>query len=244
MRTGRGLLRLGAVCVLVALLLLASLAGLWFVWYPHERPSLRSGETYGIDVSHHQGEIDWRGVASDGIAFTYIKASEGGTVADARFRENWRGADDAGLRRGAYHFFTLCRSGAEQAAHFLRTAPPERSALPPAVDLELGGNCAGRPSRKAVTAELDAFLGAVERAWGRDAVLYVGEDWEDHYPLLARSRRPHWLVSLLGRPGPEWTVWQVHWRARVDGVSSPVDLDVGRLGDLRAGRLPAVGERR
>ena len=235
MTTGRSRLRLWSVGALVAVLLLVTVLGGWFVWYPQHRPSLRSGESFGIDVSHHQGVIDWRRVASDGITFAYIKASEGGTVEDARFHANWTGAHRAGLRRGAYHFFTLCRPGADQAKRFLRTAPPEASALPPAVDLELAGNCNGRPSRRAVAAELDAFLAAVERAWGRDAVLYVGQDWQDRYPEPARSRRPHWLVSFLGRPEPSWTVWQVHWRAQVDGVRGPVDLDVGRLGALKAG---------
>src|SRR6476660_2447595 len=97
------------LAALVAGVLLASLAALWFLWYPQHRPSLRAGESIGIDVSHHQGEIDWPRVASDGVRFAYIKASEGGTVPDHRFRENWVEAKKAGLRRGAYHFFTLCR---------------------------------------------------------------------------------------------------------------------------------------
>lgn len=235
---GRRLARLGWVSALVVALLAVSAAALgfaWFAWYPHHRPSLRAGESLGIDVSHHQGDIDWRRVAADGVAFAYIKASEGGTVADARFRENWTGSDAAGVRRGAYHFFTLCRSGAEQAEHFLRTVPRDPSALPPAVDLELAGNCASRPSRATVARELDTFLTAVERSSGHQTVLYVGEDWEDRYPLLDRSARPAWLVSFLGRPDSSWTVWQVSWRARVDGVRGSVDLDVGRLGDLTSG---------
>lgn len=235
---GRRLARLRWVSGLVVALLAVSAAAVglaWFAWYPHHRPSLLPGESLGIDVSHHQGHIDWRRVADDGVAFAYIKASEGGTVADARFRENWTGSDAAGVRRGAYHFFTLCRSGAEQAEHFLRTVPRDPSALPPAVDLELAGNCASRPGRVAVSRELDAFLAAVERTWGRDTLLYVGEDWEDRYPVLDRSARPAWLVSFLGRPDASWTVWQVSWRARVDGVHGSVDLDVGRLGDLTSG---------
>lgn len=235
---GRRLARLGWVSGLVVALLAVSAAAVgfaWFAWYPHHRPSLWAGESLGIDVSHHQGHIDWRRVADDGVAFAYIKASEGGTVADARFRENWTGSDAAGVRRGAYHFFTLCRSGAEQAEHFLRTVPRDPSALPPAVDLELAGNCASRPGRAAVSGELGAFLSALERTWGRDTLLYVGEDWEDRYPVLDRSARPAWLVSFLGRPDASWTVWQVSWRARVDGVHGSVDLDVGRLGDLTSG---------
>ena len=73
---------------------------------------------------------------------------------DDRFVENCVGAADAGLHRGAYHFFTLCASGTIQAQNFLRIAPPDRDALAPAVDLELAGNCSRRPKEEDVAAEL------------------------------------------------------------------------------------------
>ena len=241
---GAGGRRPRTVAVLLAAVLAAAVATVswaWFAWYPHHRPALRTAESLGIDVRHHQGRIDWARVAADGVAFAYVKASEGGTVVDDRFRENWAGSRAAGVRRGAYHFFTLCRSGTEQARLFLRTVPRDPAALPPAVDLELAGNCASRPSRASVRRELDDFLTAVERSSGRDTVLYVGEDWQDRYPVLGRSARPAWLVSFLGRPDTSWSVWQVSWRARVDGVPGPVDLDVGRLGDL-ASREAVLGE--
>jgi lysozyme len=224
-----------AVAAGALILLVALSTAWWFLWFPHERPSLRAGEVYGIDVSSHQGAVDWPAVAADGIAFAYVKASEGGDSTDERFAENWAGAGDAGIRRGAYHFFTLCRPGAEQAEHFLRTAPPADAALPPAVDLELVGNCSARPDAAAVEAELDAFLAPVEAAWGREVVLYVGEDWEGEYPVLDRSPRPRWLVSFLGRPDPDWSVWQFHWWGDVDGVRGDVDVDVARLADLTGG---------
>jgi len=198
------------------------------LWVPGDRPALRAGELYGIDVSNHQGPVDWAEVAGDGISFAYVKASEGGDFTDQRFQENWAGAAGAGLRRGAYHFFTLCRAGSEQAEHFLRTAPPEAAALAPAVDLELSGNCSSRPSREAVHAELDEFLRRVEQAWDRPAVLYVGDDWEGTYPQRERSGRPLWLVSFLGRPDHDWSVWQLHGFAHVAGVDGRVDLDVSR----------------
>jgi Glycosyl hydrolases family 25 len=69
----------------------------------------------GVDVSNHQGDIDWPALAGSKIAFAYIKATEGGDFRDKRFQLNWEGAKRAGLARGAYHFFTQCRSGAEQA---------------------------------------------------------------------------------------------------------------------------------
>src|SRR5437016_13909496 len=81
-------------------------------------PSLSRYPVRGIDVSHHQGPIDWDAVASDGVTFAYIKASEGGDYQDRRFKENWLGARHAGVLAGAYHFFTFCKDGAAQAENF------------------------------------------------------------------------------------------------------------------------------
>ena len=179
----------------------------WYVWLPDHRPSLRPGERYGVDVSSHQGEVDWEQVAGDGIAFAYVKATEGGDFVDARFGENWDGASAAGLDRGAYHFFTLCRPGAEQAEHFLATVPVEDGSLPPALDLELAGNCGRRPDRDRVAREVEAFLELVETATGESVVLYVGDDFEDRYHLRDDLRgdgdRPVWHRRVYLRPDVE-----------------------------------------
>jgi hypothetical protein len=92
----------------VALLIGAFAAAWWFLWVPNWRPRLNDGERYGVDVSAHQGSIDWGRVSHDGITFAYMKATEGGDFVDERFEETWNGAAAAGLDRGAYHFFTLC----------------------------------------------------------------------------------------------------------------------------------------
>jgi lysozyme len=190
----------------------------WFVWLPGHRPSLRPGEVYGIDVSHHQGPIDWDRVAPDGIGFAYIKATEGGDFVDERFADNWSGAARAGLRRGAYHFFTFCTPGAVQARHFLDVVPDDASALPPAVDLELAQNCAERPEPADLMHELEAYLAVVEAARGQRVVLYVGDDVEDRYAIRDELDRPLWLPrsscvqtetgsSGSRAPSPTWTAW-------------------------------------
>lgn len=145
-------------------------AWVWFVWLPAYRPNLREGERYGIDVSRHQGRIDWGRVARDDISFAYIKATEGATFVDSRFAENWSNAEAAGLVRGAYPFFTLCADGEAQARNFLRVVPDDPDALPPAVDLELAGNCPARPDPATVERELNAFLTLVERVTARTAI--------------------------------------------------------------------------
>jgi lysozyme len=65
------------------------LPGGWYGWLPRYRPDLREGESYGVDVSSHQGTIDWDRVAADDIEFAYVKATEGGDLVDARFDRNW-----------------------------------------------------------------------------------------------------------------------------------------------------------
>jgi len=204
------------------------------VGWPHYRPPLGAGESYGIDVSAHQGSIDWGAVAADGIHAAYVKATEGATFRDPRFEDNWRGARAAGLQVGAYHFFTLCRGGAEQATNLLTElgqvgGTQGSGTLPVAVDLELSGNCSRRPPRAEVQREVDTFVTMVERATGRPVVYYLLGSWAERYP--PSSERPHWVRSLLRRPGADWVWWQGNSRARVDGIDGPVDLNVARAPD-------------
>lgn len=199
----------------------------WFVWMPGYRPALREGERYGVDVSVHQGSIDWKRVAADDVSFAYVKATEGGDHVDGRFEENWEGAAHAGLDRGAYHFFTLCRSGEEQATNFLATVPDAAGALPAALDLELGGNCAQRPARSRVEREVGAFIQRVESATGQRVVMYVGDDWEEIYPTRSSTDRSLWFRRILRRPEVDtWWIWQFNFRARVDGIDGAADLNI------------------
>jgi lysozyme len=159
----------------------------------------------GIDVSVHQGQVDWPQVADAGYSFAYIKATEGVDYVDPQFTANWRGVHQAGMTRGAYHYFTLCSSGADQAADFLKTVPVDDTALPPALDLEFDGACDERPEADDAQGEIDAFVSAVD-----------------------------WLVSDSGRPGQgDWAVWQLRFDGTVPGITKKVDVDVARPEILR-----------
>jgi lysozyme len=209
-------------------LLIAGAVLAWFVWLPRFRPALGAGERYGIDVSSHQGSIDWGKVAADGMSFAYVKATEGADFVDPSFDRNWTGAAQAGMDRGAYHFFTLCSPGRGQAENFLRTVPDAPGALPPAVDLELAGNCSSRPDQAMIDRELANFLDLVETKTGQEVVLYVGDDFEDRYHVRSRLDRPLWVRRIFFRPKGPWAIWQVSSFAKVDGTAGRVDLDVMR----------------
>jgi len=204
---------------------------------------LGADETMGLDVSAHQGEIDWAKVSADGFTVAYIKATEGTGYTDATFQQNWDGARAAGLTTGAYHYFTLCSSGAEQAEDFLAAAPPDDSALPPALDLEFDGACEDRPDGADAQTEIDDFTAAVEKAWGRRLVIYSSSDWRQHYGLPVTGPRPDWLYSEHVRPPQaDWAVWQVRFDGKVAGISGGVDIDVVRTEQVRRDAEIAEGD--
>ncbi|TPL98146.1 glycoside hydrolase family 25 protein [Mesorhizobium sp. B2-3-11] len=193
----------------------------------------------GIDVSHHQGKIDWRRVAADDVAFAVIKATEGGDHVDNAFAGNLREARAAGLAVGAYHFFTFCRPGADQARNFISVVPHDQPLLPPVVDIEFGGNCPQRLSPEQLNTELKDFLGPVEAAFGKPAIIYLTDEDEAAYAGQIAAR-PLWLRSLLMEPDRrDWMYWQYHNSGRVDGIEGDVDLNVLQGGPEKLAALLA-----
>lgn len=197
-----------------------------FLYFQTFSPDRDSYPVRGIDVSHHQREIDWRRVAADDVAFAIIKATEGGDHVDDAFAKNLREARAAGLAVGAYHFFTFCRPGADQAKNFIAAVPHDQPLLPPVVDIEFGGNCPQRPSPQQLGTELQAFLGPVEAAFGKPAIIYLTDEANDAYAEQIAVRR-RWLRSLAIKPSEDgWIYWQYHDMGRVDGIEGDVDLNV------------------
>lgn len=191
----------------------------------------------GIDVSHHQGNIDWHRVAANDVAFAIIKATEGGDHVDNAFAENLHQARAAGLAVGAYHFFTFCRSGADQAKNFLSAVPRGEPLLPPVVDIEFHGNCPNRPSPAELNAELLAFLGPVEAAYGKPAIIYITDEAAPIYASHIAVRQ-HWLRSIAMVPKEQdWIYWQYLDTGRVDGIDGDVDLNVLKGGPARLSEL-------
>ncbi|THU78877.1 glycoside hydrolase [Dendrothele bispora CBS 962.96] len=104
----------------------------------------------GIDVSHFQGSVNWNTIVNNGVKFVFIKATEGTTFTDPNFSNNYVGATNAGLTRGAYHFaHPDASSGATQANFFLAHGggwTADGITLPGALDIEYnpsGAECYG-----------------------------------------------------------------------------------------------------
>lgn len=225
------------VLVWAAILLPALIVGLGFAYqfglYRFNYPVRTAYPVQGIDVSHHQGRLDWRAVPKGAFSFAYIKATEGADWVDPEFRRNWQGARDAGLKAGAYHFFSLCKSGLEQAQNFIGLVPLEPGMLPPVVDLELGGNCAARPPQKEVLSQLRQFMDLLTVTYGADPMLYTTYDFAALYlPASFLREERVWMRDIFRRPGGafagRWTVWQFANNGRVEGLGPRIDLSVFR----------------
>ena len=191
-------------------------------------PTRRARPVRGVDVSHHQGEVDWVRVRRDRIGFAYLKATEGSTFTDPRFLTSARAARSAGLRVGGYHYFSLCSPGAPQGEHFARVlrSAPARS-MPPAIDLELLGNCADPPPRPELLDEVRAFIDIVERRTGEQVVVYAYPDFEARYGFEADLDRRQWVRRIGSKPPTrEWFIWQKDDQAVIDGITGPADLNL------------------
>ena len=111
----------------------AGAALLFFGVIHFNHPELTGKTVRGVDVSAYQGEIDWDILASQGIDFAYIKATEGSGYVDPQFAANWEHAASTGLRIGAYHFFSFETPGATQAENFCNTVTASDGMLPPVI---------------------------------------------------------------------------------------------------------------
>lgn len=201
------------------------------------KPDSEKYPVTGIDVSHHQGEIDWKTIATQNIQFAYIKSTEGGDWKDKRFQTNWTEAGNAGIKRGAYHFFTFCRPGKDQAQNYINSVPVDENSLPPAVDLEFGGNCKVKKTRAELVADIEIFLTLIEEKYKKKPVIYVTPEFYQEFknqPIL--KFYPLWVRSILQEPDyadKNWIIWQYHNRGKLDGIDGPVDLNVFRKQTLK-----------
>lgn len=195
--------------------------------------SPRPFEVHGVDVSRWQGNINWPKLKTQGANFAFIKATDGGDHTDPMFRRNWKGAKEAGIARGAYHFFYWCRNAESQAKWFIRNVPKEAGALPPVIDVEWNGEsrCRKRPSRERVLEKMTVFMDMLERHYGQRPIIYTAPDFYRDNLKGAFPNHSFWLRAVADHPsdvypGREWAFWQYSGTGLSKGVAGRIDLNV------------------
>jgi lysozyme len=186
---------------------------------------------HGIDVSHHQKDIDWKlvkemQVKKINIGFAFIKATEGIGMVDDEFRNNMESAKQSGVARGAYHFFNASKSGKLQAANFIETVKLKKGDLPPVLDVEQvnGASIVDLQQRVA------DWLTIVEKKYSVKPIIYCNADFYknflsgrfDDYPLWVA----HYLVKDKPRINRNWIFWQHSESGHVTGIRTNVDFNV------------------
>ena len=181
----------------------------------------------GIDVSHHNGAIDWKMVKKNkNIQFVYIKATEGKTHVDRNYLANARGAHDQKLKVGIYHYFTSRSSATEQFNWFKQNANMTWQDLVPVVDVE---DFSGWRSKEQLQDSLMAFVRMVKKHYGKLPLIYTHQNFYNSY-LYPRFNK-HYLFIAAYRKSPPvikggatYDIWQYSDSGRVKGIKRSVDL--------------------
>lgn len=216
-----------AICAVTPLILI--FCGVLHV----NNPDLEVYPMVGVDVSSYQGAIDWETLASQGIQFAFIKATEGSSSIDTCFEKNWADAAETNLRIGAYHFFSFESSGETQADLFCRTVMPVDDMLPPVIDVEYYGQYKSENDINIsdVRAELRILIDRMTAAYGMKPIIYVSRETYDTIVQDDFSDCDLWIRSVYSavRSDIDWTFWQYSDRHMLQGYSGKerfIDMNV------------------
>ncbi len=175
----------------------------------------------GIDVSGHQGTVNWRHWWDRGVRFAYVKATEGTGYTSPDFAHQYNGSHGVGMIRGAYHFALPDRSsGAAQANYFVDHGggwSPDGRTLPGALDVEYnpyGPDCYGKSPRR-MTEWIKSFSDTYHARTGRYPVIYTSTHWWNKCVSGDfSSTSPLWIARYadhIGELPHDWgfhTFWQ------------------------------------
>ena len=204
---------------------------------PFPTPSPTSVD--GIDVSYHQGQIDWQQVAAAGKRFAFVRATAGTLTADTAYWTNRAGAGAAGLAVGSYHFANpdwATNDASNEATWFLRNSTIVSGDLIPVLDLEVSNGL----DPASLTAWAQTWLSQVSATTGVRPIIYTNPtfwwssmadtDWfaRNGYSVLWIA---HWTTATAptvpagGWGGSGWTFWQHSGTGTVPGIGGQVDLN-------------------
>ncbi|MCR5754727.1 MAG: glycoside hydrolase family 25 protein, partial [Acetatifactor sp.] len=196
-----------------------------------------SNAKIGIDVSKWNGEIDWVKARNAGVEFAIVRAGYRGSVTgslveDPLFKDNMRGAKQAGIPVGVY-FFTQAVDeveAVEEASAVLNLVAEYELDYPIFIDTEgAGGN--GRADgldAEQRTLVCEAFCRTIANA-GKSVGVYASRNWLTNNLLTEKlDHYQTWLAEYRKVPLYQgyYQMWQYTSRGTVDGISGKVDMDI------------------
>ena len=205
--------------------------------YSCDRRTIRMEDfqVHGLDVSHYQSHINWQQVADQDIHFAFVKASEGANFNDTLFCDNWDGIKEAGMRRGAYHFFRPTVAVDQQIQNFSNRVDLEMGDLPPVLDVEVLDGV----SKVDLIAGVTTWLYTIEIKYGIRPIIYTNVKFYNKYLAGHFDEYPKWIARYNTKEpilacGKNWDFWQYGDTGKVQGVNGNVDFNVfnGSLSDL------------
>lgn len=189
----------------------------------------------GIDVSSHQGQIDWQAVAGDGIEFAFVRLgyrgyADGGIFADDSFSDNVIGAHGAGIETGAYFFSQAVsvEEAVEEADYVCQALEPYDMTYPIIFDWErIEGSRSDGVDYATVAACAKAFCQRVEEN-GYTAGIYFNLDMAKHIDLTELQDYQFWLAEYAAYPSYAYAFdcWQYSCTGTVSGISTQTDLNL------------------
>lgn len=192
----------------------------------------------GIDVSRHQGNIDWEKVAQDGVEFAFIRVAyrgygTGKIEEDSYFDQNVQGAQAAGIKTGVYIYSQAITEEEilEEAELVLQKVAPYQLECPIVFDVELVSGANGRMNnltQEERTSLALLFCQTIEAAGYKPMIYHNTEMGALKIDVAALEDYDKWFASYsetLYYPY-EYKVWQYTPHGKVAGISSEVDLNI------------------
>ena len=200
---------------------------------------------HGIDISYHSGTVDWPTVKAQGFRFAFLKATEGDDLKDSTFASHWRQVKQAGLLRGAYHFYVTEDDPDTQAAFFMRNVTLEPGDLAPVVDIELIGHHTPKDS---LAQRFQRFLSVIESHYGVKPIIYTtAKFWDEHFPGQFGDY-PLWVaeydvdVPRIPNGWDAWHLWQWQGDTLITGIEKGADITRINRDELELTDLIVGGE--
>ena len=192
----------------------------------------------GIDVSKHQGKIDWQQVAGDGVEFAFIRVGlrgygTGKLVEDEYFEDNIKGALGAGIKVGVYFYSQAVNEQEllEEANFVLEKISPYKVECPVVYDVEKVSGADGRMNDLTVEERTKLtllFCQTIENAGYQPMIYHNMEMGAMMLDLASLEQYDKWFAYFnqdLYYPY-EYKVWQYSEKGAVNGIEGDVDLNI------------------